>query len=119
MPRKKTIKITYPLYTLFSGKAYNFSTIKKGDLFLAYPNTFNDPFDGAILVDQMEFIKEYLRRRFGESFVSIGYKEVFEKNLPDIFALIDQYNYLAKRMAFALSSYSKECELFLNIDVIN
>ena len=65
MPRKETLKICFPLYSLFGGAAYDFSTIKNGELFLSYPQNFNDPFDGTILIDQTEFIKEFLCRRFG------------------------------------------------------
>ena len=34
MPRREMLKIDFPLYSIFGGAAYDFSTIKNGELFL-------------------------------------------------------------------------------------
>lgn len=116
MPRKKILKISFPLYSLFGGAAYDFSTIKNGDLFLSYPQNFNDPFDGAILIDQNEFTKEFLTRRFDERFVSIASSELQKHKSLDIFSLIDQYNFTRSNAPYGLPLYSDECSIFADID---
>ena len=88
MPRREMLKIDFPLYSIFGGAAYDFSTIKNGELFLSYPDNFNDPFDGAILIDQTEFLKEILRRKFDDVFVSTLFSEASKNNFTDIFDFI-------------------------------
>lgn len=116
MPQREMLKIDFPLYSIFGGAAYDFSTIKNGELFLSYPDNFNDPFDGAILIDQTEFLKEVLRRRFNDKFVSTLFSEAPKNNFTDIFEFIKQYNFALTELPDALIMYSDDCSMFENID---
>lgn len=116
MPRKETLKICFPLYSLFGGAAYDFSTIKNGELFLSYPQNFNDPFDGTILIDQTEFIKEFLCRRFGEDFVSTVFSEITADKSANAFDWISQYNFAKKAFPNCKIPRSDKCQILSNID---
>ncbi|MBQ7789589.1 MAG: DUF2971 domain-containing protein [Clostridia bacterium] len=108
--------ISFPLYSLFSGEVYDFSTIKNGELFLSYPRNFNDPFDGAILIDLNEFIKEYLSRRFGEDIVTIILEFSNDKS-EDVFSLLSRYKTVKTSIPICAEIYPEEFDFFSNIDV--
>ena len=117
MPRKEMLKIYFPLYSLFGGAAYDFSTIKNGELFLSYPNNFNDPFDGAIIIDQSEFVKEFLKRRLDDNLVSAVFSEIVKDDSADAFDLIAKHNFMRKTFSYCKNLYSDKCEILLDIDV--
>ena len=116
MSRRKMLEIYFPLYSMFGGAAYDFSTIKNGELFLSYPNNFNDPFDGAILINQIEFLKEVLRRQFNDKFVSTLFSEASKNHFTDIFEFIKQYSFALTELPDALIMYSDDCSMLANID---
>ena len=116
MTQKNIHEFDFPIYSMFSGAFYDFSTIKNGELFLSYPDNFNDPFDGAILIDQTDFLKEILRRKFDDVFVSTLFLEASKKHSTDIFDFIKLYNFALTELPEALIMYSDDCSRFANID---
>ncbi len=54
------------LYSFYKNRDYSYETIFNGEMFLAYPKTFNDPYDCFIMVNQKDFEIEYLKSIFTE-----------------------------------------------------
>lgn len=116
MPRKEILKISFPLYSLFSGAVYDFSTIRNAEMFLSYPLNFNDPFDGAILIDKNEFVNEYLIKLYGDNFVSVATSILGKSSFTDIFTLIEMYNLIRKENLCCMPEYLKEGDIFFGIN---
>ncbi len=57
-------------YAMQKNRDYSYQTIYDGEMFLSYPKTFNDPFDSMVLIDKKEFEVEFLRRKYGENFIT-------------------------------------------------
>lgn len=53
------------LYSFYKDKEYSYKTCKQERLFLSYPKTFNDKFDGKPLIDEDKFIFTYCSKKFG------------------------------------------------------
>ncbi len=49
------------LYKMFKGKDYDYEALKNNEIFLAYPSTFNDPFDCFISFLKDDFEREFLK----------------------------------------------------------
>ena len=64
-----------PIYSFFKGKEYDFSTLGEKEIFLSYPNTFNDKFEGLLEINFEEFAEQCLLLFVGEAF----FNEIIEK----------------------------------------
>lgn len=56
-------------YSMFRNKDYSYETIFDGDIFMAYPRYFNDPFDCMFFIERCEFEIEYLKKFYGENII--------------------------------------------------
>ncbi len=99
------------VYSFLKGMPYDFETLLKGELFLSFPKTFNDPFDCATLIDKLQFNRAFFAQKFG--------KEILDKiSGYDIMKKVHFYNSIAIVLPLALKTLPEEFDVFENLNVI-
>ncbi len=113
---KDKIESNLPLYSFYKNKQYHYQTCKDGLLFLSFPKTFNDKFDGKPLIDENDFIFEFCSKKFGHKNI-----EDFFKNGSKNFSYRKLIEHIETFKNFEKWEYdSNKCDtIFLNYGISN